>query len=59
MSAFDSSFTKLTTFRKANAKSDEFMSCRKIGNSLGVTLPKQVIDELHLKKDDELAIKKK
>lgn len=23
---------------------------RKIGNSLGVTLPKQLIDELHLKK---------
>lgn len=29
---------------------------RKIGNSLGVTLPKQLIDELHLKKGDKLTI---
>lgn len=32
---------------------------RKIGNSLGVTLPKQLIDELHLKKGDKLSIEKK
>lgn len=32
---------------------------RKIGNSLGVTLPKQLIDELHLKKGDKLIIAKK
>jgi len=32
---------------------------RKIGNSLGVTLPKQLIDELHLKCGDKLAIEKK
>jgi putative addiction module antidote len=32
---------------------------RKIGNSLGVTLPKQLIDELHLKRGDKLAIEKK
>lgn len=32
---------------------------RKIGNSLGVTLPKQIIDELHLKKGDKLSIEKK
>lgn len=31
---------------------------RKIGNSLGVTLPKQLIDELHLKTGDKLAIEK-
>jgi putative addiction module antidote len=32
---------------------------RKIGNSLGVTLPKQLIDELHLKSGDKLTIEKK
>lgn len=32
---------------------------RKIGNSLGVTIPKQLIDELHLKTGDKLTIKKK
>ena len=32
---------------------------RKIGNSLGVTLPKQVIDDLHLKKGDKLTIEAK
>lgn len=32
---------------------------RKIGNSLGVTLPKQLIDELHLKRGDKLTIEKK
>jgi len=31
---------------------------RKIGNSLGVTLPKQLIDELHLKRGDKLTIEK-
>ena len=31
---------------------------RKIGNSLGVTLPKQLIDELHLKSGDTLTIVK-
>lgn len=31
---------------------------RKIGNSLGVTLPKQLIDELHLKSGDKLVIEK-
>lgn len=31
---------------------------RKIGNSLGVTLPKQLIDELHLKSGDTLTIEK-
>ncbi len=31
---------------------------RKIGNSLGVTLPKQLIDELHLKSGDKLTIEK-
>jgi len=29
---------------------------RKIGNSLGVTLPKQLIDELHLKQGDTLTV---
>ncbi len=29
---------------------------RKIGNSLGVILPKQLIDELHLKSGDKLNI---
>jgi putative addiction module antidote len=32
---------------------------RKIGNSLGVTLPKQLIDDLHLKDGDTLTIEKK
>lgn len=31
---------------------------RKIGNSLGVTLPKQLLDELHLKSGDKLTIVK-
>ncbi|WP_234567856.1 AbrB/MazE/SpoVT family DNA-binding domain-containing protein [Rhodohalobacter sp. 614A] len=31
---------------------------RKIGNSLGVTLPKQLIEELHLKNGDTLTIEK-
>ena len=31
---------------------------RKIGNSLEVTLPKQLIDELHLKSGDKLTIVK-
>ncbi|MEX0608830.1 MAG: AbrB/MazE/SpoVT family DNA-binding domain-containing protein [Balneolaceae bacterium] len=31
---------------------------RKVGNSLGVILPKQLIDELHLKKGDKLTIEK-
>jgi putative addiction module antidote len=29
---------------------------RKIGNSMGVILPKQLIEELHLKKGDKLNI---
>ena len=29
---------------------------RKVGNSLGVTLPKNVVDELHLKDGDTLSI---
>lgn len=32
---------------------------RKIGNSLGVTLPKQLIEELHLKRGDKLMIEKR
>lgn len=32
---------------------------RKIGNSLGVILPKQLIDELHLKTGDKLSIEQK
>jgi putative addiction module antidote len=32
---------------------------RKIGNSLGLTLPKQLIDDLHLKNGDTLTIEKK
>ena len=32
---------------------------RKIGNSLGVILPKQLMDELHLKKGDKLTIERK
>ena len=31
---------------------------RKIGNSLGLTLPKQLIDDLHLKNGDTLTIEK-
>ncbi len=31
---------------------------REIGNSLGITLPKQLIEELHLKKGDKLSIEK-
>ncbi|MCC5914285.1 MAG: AbrB/MazE/SpoVT family DNA-binding domain-containing protein [Balneolaceae bacterium] len=32
---------------------------RKIGNSLGVILPKQVIEELHLKTGDKVSIDRK
>ena len=32
---------------------------RKVGNSLGVILPKQIIDELNLKNGDKLHINKK
>lgn len=32
---------------------------RKIGNSLGITLPKQLMDQLHLKKGDTLTIETK
>lgn len=32
---------------------------RKIGNSLGVTLPKQLVQDLHLKRGDMLTIKKR
>ncbi len=32
---------------------------RKIGNSLGVILPKQIIDELHLKTGDKMSIRQK
>lgn len=32
---------------------------RKIGNSLGLTIPKQLIDELHLKEGDKLTITKR
>lgn len=31
---------------------------RKVGNSLGVILPKQLIDELHLKNGDKLSIER-
>ena len=31
---------------------------RKVGNSLGVILPKQLIEELHLKKGDKLSIER-
>lgn len=31
----------------------------KIGNSLGITLPKPLIDELHLKSGDKVTIEKK
>lgn len=32
---------------------------RKIGNSLGVILPKQLIDKLHLKTGDKVSIERK
>lgn len=32
---------------------------RKVGNSLGVILPKQMIDELHLKSGDKVSIERK
>lgn len=32
---------------------------RKIGNSLGVILPKQIIDKLHLKSGDKFTIERK
>jgi putative addiction module antidote len=32
---------------------------RKVGNSLGVILPKQIIDELHLKTGDKVDIVRK
>ncbi len=32
---------------------------RKIGNSLGVILPKQLIEELHLKTGDKVSIERK
>tara|TARA_R100001143_G_C3356637_1_gene132793 strand:- start:86 stop:307 length:222 start_codon:yes stop_codon:yes gene_type:complete len=32
---------------------------RKVGNSLGVILPKQLIDELHLKTGDKISIERK
>lgn len=32
---------------------------RKVGNSLGVILPKQLIDELHLKTGDKVSIERK
>jgi putative addiction module antidote len=32
---------------------------RKIGNSSGIILPKEVMEELHLKEGDELTIEKK
>ncbi len=32
---------------------------RQIGNSLGVILPKQIIDELHLKTGDKVSIERK
>ena len=32
---------------------------RKVGNSLGVILPKQLIEELHLKKGDKVSIERK
>lgn len=32
---------------------------RKIGNSLGVILPKQLVDELHLKTGDKVSIERK
>ena len=32
---------------------------RKIGNSLGVTLPKQIIDDLHLKSGDKVTIERR
>jgi len=32
---------------------------RKVGNSLGVILPKQLIEELHLKTGDKISIERK
>ena len=32
---------------------------RKVGNSLGLILPKQLVEELHLKTGDKLRIEKK
>lgn len=32
---------------------------RKVGNSLGVILPKQLIEELHLKTGDKVSIERK
>ncbi|WP_340106067.1 AbrB/MazE/SpoVT family DNA-binding domain-containing protein [Rhodohalobacter sp. 8-1] len=32
---------------------------RKVGNSLGVILPKQLVDELHLKTGDKVTIERK
>jgi putative addiction module antidote len=32
---------------------------RKVGNSLGLTLPKNVVEELHLKEGDTLSIETK
>lgn len=32
---------------------------RKVGNSLGVILPKQLVDELHLKTGDKVSIERK
>ena len=32
---------------------------RKVGNSLGLILPKQLVEELHLKTGDKLSIEKK
>ncbi len=32
---------------------------RKVGNSLGVILPKQLVDELHLKTGDKVRIERK
>lgn len=32
---------------------------RKVGNSLGVILPKQLIEELHLKTGDKITIERK
>ncbi len=32
---------------------------RKVGNSLGLILPKQLVEELHLKTGDKLSVEKK
>lgn len=32
---------------------------RKVGNSLGVILPKQILEELHLKKGDKITFERK